>query len=198
MVADWAAAKTDGIDAVMIALTHDAVTELNQRARTHLATEGGSGRPWRRSRTRAPSTPSATRWCASATTDASASATATSPPSSAPPTDGVIIERGGDRIELPAGYLADGHLDHGYALTVHKAQGATYDVALLYGDEHLYAEAGYTALTRGRDRNHVYVLADSDVSSAEAVRARLARVSAEPAALDLAGTTVSRPGSPAR
>lgn len=44
----------------------------------------------------------------------------------------------------------------------------------------------------------MYVLADSDVSSAEAVRARLARVSAEPAALDLASAPVIRPGAPAR
>src|SRR3546814_4001248 len=43
MVVDWAAAKTDGGDAVMIALTHDAVTELNHRARTHLAAEGRLG-----------------------------------------------------------------------------------------------------------------------------------------------------------
>ena len=32
------------------------------------------------------------------------------------------------------------YLDHGYAITIHKAQGATYDVALFYGDEHLCAE----------------------------------------------------------
>ena len=112
-------------------------------------------------------------------------------------TDGVVIERASERIELPASYLVDGHLGHGYALTVHKAQGATYDVALFYGDEHLYAEAGYTALTRGRDRNQMYVLADADGSAAVAVRA-MARPSAEPAALDLAVTPVSRPGSPAR
>lgn len=66
--------------------------------------------------------------------------------------EGLVVERAGQRIEFPAAYLADGHLDHGYALTVHKALGATYDVALLYGDERLCAEAGYTALTRGRDR----------------------------------------------
>jgi ATP-dependent exoDNAse (exonuclease V) alpha subunit len=96
----------------------------------------------------------------------------------------VVIERAGDEIELPATYLADGHLDHGYALTVHKAQGATYDVALLYGDEHLYAEAGYTALTRGRDRNQIYVLADETADPQALVRS-LARQAAEPAAIDL-------------
>ena len=100
---------------------------------------------------------------------------------------GLIIERAGQRIELPAAYLADGHLDHGYALTVHKAQGATYDVALLYGDEHLYAEAGYTALTRGRSENHAYLLVDpaAEVRAHEQLRARLSRQAAQSAAIEL-------------
>lgn len=197
MVADWAAAKTDSIDAVMVALTHDAVTELNQRARTHLAAEGQLGE------TVAQIEDMDTEYAIGDTVvclrndrrlgvrngDIATVIGATA--------DGVVIERASERIELPASYLVDGHLGHGYALTVHKAQGATYDVALFYGDEHLYAEAGYTALTRGRDRNQMYVLADADGSAAVAVRA-MARTSAEPAALDLAGTTVSRPGSPAR
>jgi conjugative relaxase-like TrwC/TraI family protein len=185
MVTDWAATKTDGVEAVMIALTHDAVTELNHRARTHLAAEGRLGetvvqiedtdteyamgdvvvclRNDRRLGVRNGDLATVT-----AATD-----------------EGLVVERAGQRIELPAAYLADGHLDHGYALTVHKAQGATYDVALLYGDEHLYAEAGYTALTRGRDRNQLYVLADVDTASADVLRSRLTRVAAEPAASDV-------------
>jgi ATP-dependent exoDNAse (exonuclease V) alpha subunit len=100
--------------------------------------------------------------------------------------DGLLIDRAGKRIELPVKYLASGHLDYGYALTVHKAQGATYDVAILYGDEHLYAEAGYVALTRGRSENRVFVLSDTgerDPGSAP-LRARLARRSSERAAID--------------
>jgi ATP-dependent exoDNAse (exonuclease V) alpha subunit len=49
------------------------------------------------------------------------------------------------------------HLDHGYATTCHKAQGATVDVALLYGTAALTREAGYVALSRGRTANHLYV-----------------------------------------
>ncbi|MGH8938143.1 MAG: C-terminal helicase domain-containing protein, partial [Actinomycetes bacterium] len=48
-------------------------------------------------------------------------------------------------------------LDHGYATTCHKAQGATVDVALLYGTAALTREAGYVALSRGRTANHLYV-----------------------------------------
>ena len=49
------------------------------------------------------------------------------------------------------------HLDHGYAMTCHKAQGATVETALLYGTGALTREAGYVALSRGRAANHLYV-----------------------------------------
>lgn len=37
----------------------------------------------------------------------------------------------GRTVDVPARYLAAGHLSHGYATTVHKAQGATVDTGLL-------------------------------------------------------------------
>jgi conjugative relaxase-like TrwC/TraI family protein len=58
------------------------------------------------------------------------------------------------------------HLDHGYAITCHKAQGATVDVALLYGAAALTREAGYVALSRGRTANHLYVPDHTDPSGA--------------------------------
>jgi conjugative relaxase-like TrwC/TraI family protein len=54
------------------------------------------------------------------------------------------------------------HLDHGYAMTCHKAQGATVEVALLYGTGPLTREAGYVALSRGRTANHLYVAEPDD------------------------------------
>lgn len=45
-------------------------------------------------------------------------------------------------------------------MTIHKSQGLTCDRAFVLADEQLYAEAGYTALTRGRDENHLYVVGD--------------------------------------
>ena len=47
-------------------------------------------------------------------------------------------------------------------MTCHKAQGATVDVALLYGTTALTREAGYVALSRGRTANHLYVADDTD------------------------------------
>jgi ATP-dependent exoDNAse (exonuclease V) alpha subunit len=57
------------------------------------------------------------------------------------------------------------HLDHGYAITCHKAQGATVDVALLYGTAAHTREAGYVALSRGRTANHLYVVDHTDQPS---------------------------------
>ncbi len=60
------------------------------------------------------------------------------------------------------------HLDHGYATTCHKAQGATVDIALLYGTAALTREAGYVALSRGRAANHLYVPDGTSQSAAVA------------------------------
>jgi conjugative relaxase-like TrwC/TraI family protein len=64
-------------------------------------------------------------------------------------------------VTVPVAW-AGTHLDHGYAMTCHKAQGATVEVALLYGTGALTREAGYVALSRGRTANHVYVPDDYD------------------------------------
>lgn len=189
MVDHWAAARAGGHETVMLSLTRDGAAELNQRARAALLAAGdlgavvaeveGSGLEFRTGDTvvclrndRRLGVRNGDVAVVNAATDQS-----------------LVIETKQGAVELPAGYLAAGHLDHGYALTVHKAQGATYDVALLLGDHHLYAEAGYTALTRGRARNHAYVLVDdpADVSRAEQLRQRLSRIGSTPAAVDVDG-----------
>ncbi|MBW3647411.1 MAG: hypothetical protein KY440_06510, partial [Actinobacteria bacterium] len=40
-----------------------------------------------------------------------------------------VLTHEGRTIEVRFPYLAAGHLTHGYATTVHKAQGATVDVS---------------------------------------------------------------------
>ncbi len=60
-------------------------------------------------------------------------------------------------VALPFSYAADSHLAHGYAMTIHKAQGATYDSCLILGDDRLTAEVAYTALSRGRIDNALYL-----------------------------------------
>jgi hypothetical protein len=71
------------------------------------------------------------------------------------PDDGSAARR------LPCSYLA-AHLNHAYATTIHKAQGGTYDRTLVLGDDRLYRQAGYSGLSRGRERNDIYLVVDDD------------------------------------
>lgn len=63
----------------------------------------------------------------------------------------------GTDIVVPAAYVDDGHLTHGYAMTVHKSQGATCDHAIVVGPAGLHREAAYVALSRARRSTHIYL-----------------------------------------
>lgn len=67
----------------------------------------------------------------------------------------------GKNLELPFSYVEDGLLTHGCAMTIHKAQGATCDRALVLVDETMPREAIYTAVSRGRQRNDLYLAVDT-------------------------------------
>lgn len=64
-------------------------------------------------------------------------------------------------VRVPFAYAEAGHLAHGYATTIHKAQGATCDHALVLVDETMPREAIYTAMSRGRHRNDLYLAIDT-------------------------------------
>ncbi|QGN58837.1 MobF family relaxase [Nostocoides sp. HKS02] len=66
-----------------------------------------------------------------------------------------------DSVELPAAYVAD-HLDLGYAMTAHRAQGRTVDVAHAYISATTTREPLYVMATRGREANLLYVDTTSD------------------------------------
>jgi conjugative relaxase-like TrwC/TraI family protein len=75
--------------------------------------------------------------------------------------------------ELGPGFLHDTSsqggptLLHGYALTCHVAQGLTTDSALLLADHGLSRELAYTALSRGRTANHLYLTEQAEPPHAE-------------------------------
>ncbi len=73
----------------------------------------------------------------------------------------IRLEDGTD-VKLPANYLEAGHLTHAYAITGHKAQGMTTQQAFVLGDQTLYREWTYVAMSRGRENNSLYVVAGID------------------------------------
>ena len=72
--------------------------------------------------------------------------------------DGLHIETSGGPRVLPTRYIEAGHLTHGYATTVHKAQGATYDRAFVLATDSLTREAGYVAMSRARCGTELFVI----------------------------------------
>ncbi len=112
-------------------------------------------------------------------------------------TDGSLVVRRqgakfGAAIVLPAAYVAE-HVDLGYAVTAHRAQGLTVDTAHVVAAETTTRENLYVAMTRGRESNIAYVALDDadeshgripgeDVSVRDVLLKILANSGAEPSA----------------
>ena len=71
----------------------------------------------------------------------------------------LVVRTDHDRgtVGVPFRYGNDGHLAHGYAMTVHKAQGVTADTCRVLVGDAMTREQLYTALSRGRSENHLYL-----------------------------------------
>jgi hypothetical protein len=85
---------------------------------------------------------------------------------------GAMSVSSGDRVvELPRWYLATAGrhptVQHAYAVTGHVAQGMTVDRAFVLGSPDMYREWGYTAMSRGRRANRLYVIAPDDLERQE-------------------------------
>jgi conjugative relaxase-like TrwC/TraI family protein len=77
--------------------------------------------------------------------------------------DGLVLQlTDGRRLVLDKAWLTGGDLDHGYAMTLHKAQGRTVHTSLVLADEGLSQEGGYVGLSRGTTANHLYLDAASE------------------------------------
>lgn len=89
------------------------------------------------------------------------------------PAGGIAVRLDRDATELvvPHHYLAIGGLDHGYALTAHRAQGGTWDVSISVGGEGITRESGYLMLSRGREANWLH-LTQADLLDLDGTPAR--------------------------
>ncbi len=70
-----------------------------------------------------------------------------------------VLTDGGSRLYIPFDYAAAGDLTYGYATTIHKAQGATVDQCYVLVEETTTREHAFTALSRGRHGNSLYLAA---------------------------------------
>jgi conjugative relaxase-like TrwC/TraI family protein len=69
----------------------------------------------------------------------------------------LVVQAGrGELATLPAAYVAR-HVQLGYAITAHRAQGATVDTAHVIASPGMTREAFYVAMTRGRFFNHAHI-----------------------------------------
>ena len=69
----------------------------------------------------------------------------------------VTVDFDGRTVRLLLGEDGRETLVHGYAMTVHHAQGLTVDTAIVYATDTLYREAGYVAASRARQGTTVNV-----------------------------------------
>ena len=64
------------------------------------------------------------------------------------------LDRDPETRDLPDWYLDQGHVDYGYALTGHKAQGVTTDRTFVIVDGTTDRQWAYVAMSRGRQSQH--------------------------------------------
>ena len=167
--AAWRHDRQAGLASVVIAETRENVTALNIRARADLILDGtlkpgpeitlsdgsaaGVGdtiitrRNDRRLRNRHGWVRNGQTWTITAVRD-----------------DGLVTIRPpgarlGNSIVVPADYVAE-HVDLGYAVTAHRAQGLTTDTAHVLVEPTTTRENLYVAMTRGRESKRAYVILD--------------------------------------
>ncbi|WP_051596475.1 ATP-dependent DNA helicase [Curtobacterium sp. UNCCL17] len=77
-------------------------------------------------------------------------------------------------IQLPAGYVAQ-HVEVGYARTISRSQGLTTDRTHVLGDATMSREDAYTALSRGKESNRLYLALDDAATVPDALEQIAAR-----------------------
>lgn len=168
LIADWWSTREDPEPAVMIAAHRSDVADLNARARTVMAAAGKLGPESLEfgelafaSGDRVMTLQNSTRLGVSNGDRGTVERV--------DGTSGEILFRrdGGKSITLPRTYLEAGHLTHAYAMTGHKTQAMTTNKAFVLGDETLYREWTYVAMSRGRNDNRLYVVAGVDTEREE-------------------------------
>jgi hypothetical protein len=110
--------------------------------------------------------------------------------------DGSVTARNADgTVRLPAEYVSTS-VELGYAQTVHGAQGATVDHALLIVDGPIDGRALYVGMTRGADSNHVYVAVESNQAGRDILDAAISADWTDTPAIEVRAELAARPVTP--
>ena len=172
--AAWATDRENGQDAIMLAPTRDLAGELNVRARTHRLLSDPSVTPATQTVTLSDgAAASVGDTVITRRNDRTLRMTATDWVKNGDRWTVTALERDGEvtvqharnghHVRLPHAYVAK-WVELGYASTIHTAQGLTADAShtILTGGES--RQLAYTAATRGRASNHLYleVVGDGD------------------------------------
>jgi conjugative relaxase-like TrwC/TraI family protein len=171
----WAAARREGLRPVLLAGTNELVDRLNEAAIAHLidtaelddTTQHPYGdTPLRVAervvvRRNSDHTPDVDGTTARVVNGHTGTVTAIDPD-----TQQVTVGLDhGPTVRLDENYLRrGGHLTHAYALTSHRAQGGTWDLAIAVGADTLHREAAYVQLSRGTQSNHI-ILTDPEATA---------------------------------
>ena len=160
LVIDWHAARTAGADALMVAAHLRAVDDLNVRARQLLQREGQLKPDMVRVGRRAFTVGDVVlalrnNYRLDVLNGTRGIIERIDPQERALE----VLSDEGRHLSIPFDYAATGDLTHGYATTIHKAQGATVDQCFVLVEETTTREHAYTALSRGRHGNSLYVAA---------------------------------------
>ena len=158
-VTAWSADRDAGLDTVLLAWRRADVAALNRTARIDQVAKGHVHGPELEA-------PGGRRYCAGdqvvmLTPDRDAR-WITSERGTVTTVDGdaLTLRFGSDRtVTLTATDIDDDHLDHAYAVTVHRTQGATVDTAHVLADDG-GRELAYVAMSRARLTTHVYAVTD--------------------------------------
>jgi hypothetical protein len=165
-VGDWyrhVASTGDLTSGLLIAYDNDTVTELNERARIHVAASGRFTGPTLETRHqvfqagdrilcgRNQSRLGVLNGDLGTVIAVDQARTGLT----------VRLDRAPETRNLPAWYLKQGYVDYGYAMTGHKAQGVTTDRTFVVVDGTTDREWAYVAMSRGRQANTLY-LADAE------------------------------------
>ena len=208
-VDDWYRYVTDTGDltsGLLVAHNNDTVTELNERARSHLEASNRLDGPTLEVGERVFQAGDRIL-CRKNQTRLGVLNGDLGTVVSVDPDHGTLtvrLDRDPETRNLPVWYLDQGHVDYGYAMTGHKAQGVTTDRTFVIVDGTTDREWAYVAMSRGRQTNTLYLTNpqhqdeqcthlthQGHQDALERLTAALNRGSAQIAAIDHPGPTLT-------